>query len=817
MALGNTSEMNIRVTSTNDAGPGLAEAGAQVEAVDKKAASLGSTFKSVGSEMSAIGGKLTSTVTLPIVGIGAAAVKMGTDFQQQMELVRTQAGASQQEVDSLTNSVLELAKNSAQGPTELATGLYHLESLGLRGAAAMNALTTASQMAAVGNANLEDTTSALGAALVTGIKGTENMSEAAGTLDATIGAGNMRMEDLVNALGSGILPAAKNFGLSLTDVGAALATLTDNGMAADEAATRLRMTFSLMAAPTDKATSALAEIGMTSDEMANKMRNGGLVSAIQDLKTHLEDSGKTAVQQAQIMSDAFGGGRSSAAIMTLVQQVDRLGSKYTQIGDQSGQFADKVAATQETAAYRFHNAWAKVQADLIQLGGALMPAVADAASWLADKVTAISDAFGSLDPTTQKMIITFAGLAAAVGPMLMVFGSLASSVGSIMKLGEALGFLGEAGGAAGAVGSLGGLAALGPVMLALAPLIALVGYNLHQTAVEQKANDDATANATAIIDKFGASQSLTTIFTNAHNTAIANQKTATTNLKTAQDQLAPSNQTLTKAQNDLNTAQSNVNLALQKYGQNSPQYKAATDKLTTAQSNYEQAVHDASDKTLTLMDSQYKLKTANDILRQATQNLNGWLTDQNKDLGDITNTIAQMGPTSDLQVKSIANLGANIANVVTTFKNAQGELQAGIASDIGNFQGLGSTIDKLQSAAGNLQKTASGSTLQVGSSGTGLQGNYGTAPVKLPGHAQGTNRFRGGLTTVGESGPEVVELPSGSKIKPTGRSKDAGSTHTVTIGTIVLSTQAAAKEFFKNLDQDAQSIGKGLTGARGMN
>ncbi len=96
--------------------------------------------------------------------------------------------------------------------------------------------------------------------MVTGIKGTENMSEAMGILDATIGQGNMRMDGLVAALGTGILPTAKAFGLSLKDVGAALATLTDNGMGADEAATRLRMTISLMGAPSKKAADALKTI-----------------------------------------------------------------------------------------------------------------------------------------------------------------------------------------------------------------------------------------------------------------------------------------------------------------------------------------------------------------------------------------------------------------------------------------------------------------------------------------------------------------------------------------------------------------------------
>jgi TP901 family phage tail tape measure protein len=132
-----------------------------------------------------------------------------------------------------------------------------------------DALTISAQGADLGLANMEGVTDALGAAIVTGIKGTESYSQAMGLLDATTGQGNMRMEDLVAALSTGVLPAAKNFGLSLQDVGAALATLTDNGMRADEAATRLRMTFSLVAAPSNKAEEALSMINMASTQLAN--------------------------------------------------------------------------------------------------------------------------------------------------------------------------------------------------------------------------------------------------------------------------------------------------------------------------------------------------------------------------------------------------------------------------------------------------------------------------------------------------------------------------------------------------------------------
>ena len=189
---------------------------------------------------------------------GAESVKMAVSFQASMEKIHTQAGAGQKSVDSLSKSVLKLGTYAEQSPQQLADALFHLKSLGMQNVQAMRALKTASDLAAVGGANLEQTATAVGAAWRSGIKGAQNFGAAAGALNAIIGAGNMRMQDLIDALGSGILPAARTFGVSLKSVGSALALLTDEGVPADSAANRLRMTLSLLGAPSKKAAGLLA-------------------------------------------------------------------------------------------------------------------------------------------------------------------------------------------------------------------------------------------------------------------------------------------------------------------------------------------------------------------------------------------------------------------------------------------------------------------------------------------------------------------------------------------------------------------------------
>lgn len=324
------------------------------------------------------------------VAVSAESVKMASDFQSAMEKVHTQAGASQSEVDALGKKVLALAPTVGIGPETLADGLYHVESAGFRGAQAMDILTAAAKGAAVGGANLEDVTQAMIGVMASGISGVSNANDAMAILNQTVGIGDMRMEGLAKAIGSGILPSAKNFGLSMQDVSAALATVTDNATPPDEAATRLRMTFSLLAVQTPAAAKALAQIGISSGQLGADMRKpNGLLVAIDDLKTHLQSSGKTAVEQGQIISEAFGGGKSAGTIETLLGESDRLKSKYEELGTSSSRsqkFQDAWAKTQKTFSQEMKQLEATVQSLGIRLGTVLIPKLEAVAKWVASVV-----------------------------------------------------------------------------------------------------------------------------------------------------------------------------------------------------------------------------------------------------------------------------------------------------------------------------------------------------------------------------------------------------------------------------------------------
>ncbi|MGH2512357.1 MAG: phage tail tape measure protein [Candidatus Limnocylindrales bacterium] len=434
---------------------------------EQSAGSIGGSFAKVPAAVG-LAGAAVAAIT---AGIAGESIKAAATFQSSMALIQTQAHASAGEVSTMTQALLQLAPSVGTGPDELAAGLFHLESAGFRGATALNALKIAAEGARIGHADLESVTNALDAVLVAGGSDAKDMSGSMGELNAIVGAGDMQMQDLADAMGTGILATAHTFGLSLKDVGGALAVMGDNNIRGADAATKLRMSISLMGAPSGAAAKALAKIGLSAVQMNEDMRRGGLTSALTDLQKHLnsisfaqvvKQSGQSAsfvkahwdtvlkAVQAQDLTHAFGGGKSSGTIQLLLNQLTRLQGKVADIGVSGKEFDSDWVTTTQTAAQKSAELQASISSMGDAIGGALLPAVSNLASAILPVVQGIAD-WMAQNP----------GLAAAI---LGIVGGLGALAAALAVLGPIFGVIGAAIGAIGAV-----LAS--PILL---PIIAIV-------------------------------------------------------------------------------------------------------------------------------------------------------------------------------------------------------------------------------------------------------------------------------------------------------------------------------------------------------
>ncbi len=394
---------------------------AEMEKVKAEADVMGGGIgSSVGGAMKLAGTAILGIAGAAVVAAGATA-KMASDFQRQMNLLQTEAGYSADDVKKLSAALLDLAPQVGKGPEELAMGLYHVASAGIPAAHAMDTLTAAAKLSAIGNADMEASTQAVIGVMAAYPQYLGNATASVGILNAIVGAGDMRMQGLAKAMATGILPAAQNVKLGLVDVGAALATLTDNVTPPDEAATRLRMTFALLEHQSHPAAAALEEIGIKSGQLGQDMvKPNGLLVAITDLKTHLQATfGKQAVDDinhyveimrrdgvdaankyaasaqgaAAVVQTAFGGGRTSAAIETLLGEYDKFQGKYDQINKGANDFQHSWEVTQSNVDFQLKSLEAGLESLGIKIGTALLPYVAQFLGYLSSDILPVLNRF----------------------------------------------------------------------------------------------------------------------------------------------------------------------------------------------------------------------------------------------------------------------------------------------------------------------------------------------------------------------------------------------------------------------------------------
>jgi TP901 family phage tail tape measure protein len=380
-----TSATEIRASSVEGAAAATETGEAAAASAGESSAALGETAGALSKYMLGLAGTA--------VGVFEA-VKGATAFNSEITTLNTQAGVSKSKLGSLGDGVLQLAGQVGFSPDSLAESLFHVESnfqsVGIKGPAALNMVKIAAEGAATGHADLVDVTNALTAAIASGIPGVQNYSQAMGSLNAIVGSGDMNMEQLAQAFGTGAVAAVKQYGLSITDVGAALAILGDNNIRGAAAGTQLRMSVQALANPVSTAGAELTKLGMTQNTLADDMQKGGLKLAVDDLAARLKKAGVTSVETGQALTNIVGK-KAGIGLAVMVGQLDKFNSKYPDIIAGANNFGSAWQTTSHTIGQEFDDLKGGLEALGIKIGQMLLPALSKFLGWVRTGVAWIAD------------------------------------------------------------------------------------------------------------------------------------------------------------------------------------------------------------------------------------------------------------------------------------------------------------------------------------------------------------------------------------------------------------------------------------------
>lgn len=391
-----------------------------IEATEQKF----SGFTQVGQRVSGLGQTLTMGVTTPILGIGAAAVKVGMDFDSQMSRVQAISGATGGEFKSLNDQALQLGADTAFSSKQAAEGMENLASAGFTTKEIMSAMPGMLDLAASSGENLANSADIAASTLRGFGLEASQAGHVADVLAKNAGSTNAAVADTGEAM-KYIAPVAHAMGLSLEEVTAAIGEMANAGIKGSQAGTTLRSSLTMLASPSKESAKLMESIGFNAFDAQGKLLPlNQIVANLQNSTANLTDK-----QKENAIATIFGT-EAMSGMLTLVQAGPQSLNDLTASLKSSDGAANEMAKTMQNNA---KSSVEQMMGSLETAGIKIEQAVAPSIKSIADTVGNLADRFSQLNPETQSTIIKFGLLAATVGPCVLALGKMIESIVAIQK------------------------------------------------------------------------------------------------------------------------------------------------------------------------------------------------------------------------------------------------------------------------------------------------------------------------------------------------------------------------------------------------
>lgn len=285
---------------------------AAAAAAKNDAAAAGQKKVSDSAKASAISlgtvGKVAGITALGMGIAGALMVKAAGNFQDSTTHLVTDAGESAKNLGMVQAGILQVSTATGTSAKAITDAMYHIESGGFHAQAGLALLKTAAQGARVGGADLDtvsktlvSTMNAYGMSSTNAATQQRMATSVMNQLITTVSRGDMRMQDLASSLSS-VAPLAAAAHIQFSQVGGAIATMTAQGMTAQQATQDLANTIRALSNPNNVAIHEMNQLGISSNDVAQHLGQRGLTGTIGMLTRAItEHMGKS----GQVLMSAF--------------------------------------------------------------------------------------------------------------------------------------------------------------------------------------------------------------------------------------------------------------------------------------------------------------------------------------------------------------------------------------------------------------------------------------------------------------------------------------------------------------------------------
>lgn len=461
----------------------------------------GARYQRIGDKISGIGKTLSMGVTLPLLAIGGASLKLASDFEASMNRVQAATGATGSQLKALRDQAKAFGADKSVTATakDTADVMESLAKNGLSATQILNGATGAVLKLAAANA----AEFAPAADLTTDImqqfgKSAADMNGVVDKLTGGMLVSKFGFDDYRLAIGQ-VGGVAGGLGLSFEDTNTALAATSALFASGSDAGTSFKTFLTSLNPKSKEAGALMKKLGLDFFDATGRMKPlASVAQLLQDKLAGLSDKAKS-----EALTTIFGTDAMRTAVGLMNQGATGLARINGEINKASAQ--EQMDARMKGLSGGLTQLKKAAEQAAIALGdtGFLSNVTA-----LVGGITSLIRAFAGLPEPVQTALMVFLGIGAAVGPIVAIVGKLVSGWGVlIMTAGRLSGVLTTTAAAAGGTAASMGVLEVAMAFLAasawpiaLAAIAAGLGYWALSaeeagpaTQAAQKALDDMNA------------------------------------------------------------------------------------------------------------------------------------------------------------------------------------------------------------------------------------------------------------------------------------------------------------------------------------
>ena len=257
-------------------------------------------------------------LTLAITGLGAGAVKTGSEFYQAMSQVQAISGATGSELSALTDKARELGQQTIWTAKDSADALSYMSLAGWDASQMLTGLPQVLALASAGGTDLAKTSDIVTDGLTAMRLSAEDAGMYVDVMASTMANSNTNVE-LMGETMKYAGAVAGTLGINMQDLSLAIGLMANSGIKGSMAGTSLRGGLTRLITPTDKAQAVMKKYGIEVQKTADG--NVDLRATME----HLQDKiGGLDVSTQSMIAKTIFGQTAMNGWLSIIMQMQRL-------------------------------------------------------------------------------------------------------------------------------------------------------------------------------------------------------------------------------------------------------------------------------------------------------------------------------------------------------------------------------------------------------------------------------------------------------------------------------------------------------------